>query len=439
MTTADWVGVHREVLARPVHRVADAAHLPGDGVAAVLLPLPDAGDEILAPDVVAALAFVLQLALDDDLGGDAGMVGARQPQGVEAAHAVVARQRVHDRVVEAVAHVQRAGDVGRRQLDAERRLGRSSVGAKGRWLPTAAPSAPRWRRVRRTWRVRSWHGLQSADDAVNASGLGTFGDASIVGGGLAAQPGAGRPAPECPARSPGCAPTMKDKPTTVERVMLPRHRLMHDHRPLRGPAGACRRCHKTLALLRCCCSLLTALLAWLDPRPTLRHVRLTMLSGAAQRQLPRHGGQARPWRWRASAAGSTTRPSAGSVENVQRLIAAKASRAISSLRWSKGGTTSSPTDFRARTAGPPAAARVVDHPRPRRGAGALAARPGRHAHRHRPGRQWHRTDDAAAAGAGARIAPGRLDAANRSATGHAGARRSRTRRDGHRRRCQGGP
>jgi hypothetical protein len=58
-------------------------------------------------------------AFDDDLGGDAGVVGARLPQRVVAAHAVVARQRIHDRLVEAVAHVQGAGDVRRRQQDAE--------------------------------------------------------------------------------------------------------------------------------------------------------------------------------------------------------------------------------------------------------------------------------------------------------------------------------
>ena len=114
--------VHREVLARPGHRGAHAAHLAGDGRAALLLPLPDAIDEGLAAERMAVLALLLQLALDDDLRRDAGMVHARQPQRVVAAHAVPARQRVHDRLVERMAHVQRAGDVRRRQLDAERRL-----------------------------------------------------------------------------------------------------------------------------------------------------------------------------------------------------------------------------------------------------------------------------------------------------------------------------
>src|SRR3954471_20763134 len=46
------------------------------------------------------------------------MVGAHHPVGVEAAHAVVAHERIHQRLLEGVAHVQGAGDVGRRQLDA---------------------------------------------------------------------------------------------------------------------------------------------------------------------------------------------------------------------------------------------------------------------------------------------------------------------------------
>ncbi len=60
------------------------------------------------------------------------MVGARHPHGVEAPHAVVARQAVHDRLVERMAHVQRARHVGWRQLDGEGGLAR-----------TGAP-VPRW-------------------------------------------------------------------------------------------------------------------------------------------------------------------------------------------------------------------------------------------------------------------------------------------------------
>ena len=133
----------------------------------VVMVLPDFSfhsqtfcDEVLAAEVVAADALLLQLALHHDLRGDAGMVGAGHPQRVEAAHPVVARQAVHDGLVERVPHVQRAGDVRRRQLDGEGRLalaglaGAAVAGARVAALfPQRAPLAPRWRRVRRTWKA----------------------------------------------------------------------------------------------------------------------------------------------------------------------------------------------------------------------------------------------------------------------------------------------
>ena len=127
---ARHLGVHGEVArflslgvgVLPVGRGTEAAHLPRDGRARLLLPSPDALDEFLAPEVVAALALFLELALDHDLRGDAGVVGADHPVGVEAAHAMEADQRVHQGLLERMAHVQRAGDVRRRQLDAVRRF-----------------------------------------------------------------------------------------------------------------------------------------------------------------------------------------------------------------------------------------------------------------------------------------------------------------------------
>ena len=79
-----------------------------------------------------------QLALDHHLRRDAGMVGARLPQHVLAAHALEAGQHVLQRVVERVADMQRAGDIGRRNDDAIG-LGRGALrpaGAEGaRLLP----------------------------------------------------------------------------------------------------------------------------------------------------------------------------------------------------------------------------------------------------------------------------------------------------------------
>ncbi len=47
------------------------------------------------------------------------MISARLPQGVVAPHAVIARQRVHDGLVKSMTHVQRAGDIWRRQQNAK--------------------------------------------------------------------------------------------------------------------------------------------------------------------------------------------------------------------------------------------------------------------------------------------------------------------------------
>ena len=97
------------------------------------------------PSVAPARLLPLhQLALDHHLGGDAGVVGAGLPQHVAAAHALEAAQDVLQRVVERVPHVQRAGDVGRRDDDAIG-LGAAPLGPAGaeraRLLPGGVDAA----------------------------------------------------------------------------------------------------------------------------------------------------------------------------------------------------------------------------------------------------------------------------------------------------------
>ena len=96
------------------------------------LPLPHALDEFFAAQCLAGCAFGGQLALDHHLGGDAGVIGARKPERAIAAHAPPAGEDIHLRLVEHVAHVQAAGDVGRRQQDDEGGLAvrRLSTGAE---------------------------------------------------------------------------------------------------------------------------------------------------------------------------------------------------------------------------------------------------------------------------------------------------------------------
>ena len=66
------------------------------------------------PSSVRLVPSAIERALDLGLGGDPGVVGAEDPLGALAAHAVIAGQAVLDRVVQRVAHVQHAGDVRRR-------------------------------------------------------------------------------------------------------------------------------------------------------------------------------------------------------------------------------------------------------------------------------------------------------------------------------------
>ena len=119
--------VHREAQARPVARGAQLLELTDDRAAGLLLPLPDARHEGLAPEVLLGLALGGQLALHHDLGGDAGVIGARLPERVEAVHALETDQHVLQREGEGVAHVQRARDVGRRDDDAVGRLVRGGI------------------------------------------------------------------------------------------------------------------------------------------------------------------------------------------------------------------------------------------------------------------------------------------------------------------------
>ena len=111
--------VHGEVLAGPVDAGSEALHLVEDGSAVELAPCPDLFYEGVTAEILTGLAFFFELTLDHHLGGDAGVVGAGDPEGGFAAHAVPAGEDVHLRLVEHVAHVEAAGDVGGRKKDGE--------------------------------------------------------------------------------------------------------------------------------------------------------------------------------------------------------------------------------------------------------------------------------------------------------------------------------
>jgi hypothetical protein len=116
--------VHGEPLPVPVDAVAQAAHLAQDLPAGLGLPLPDPLGEPLPAQIVPGQALLGQFPLDHVLGGDPGVVHARQPQRRVALHAAAADQRVHQRVIQRVADVQRAGHVRRRDHHGEGGRGR---------------------------------------------------------------------------------------------------------------------------------------------------------------------------------------------------------------------------------------------------------------------------------------------------------------------------
>src|SRR5688500_11347153 len=85
--------------------------------AVLLFPLPDALDERLASQVVAGLPFFAQLALNNVLSRDTGMIHAWQPQRVEAEHALSEHDDILHGVIQHVTDVKGTRHVGRGHRD----------------------------------------------------------------------------------------------------------------------------------------------------------------------------------------------------------------------------------------------------------------------------------------------------------------------------------
>ena len=106
---------HSESVAGPVAGGAQTAQLVDDRAAGFLLLLPDLSGERLAAQFTAAgLAGGGQPTLDHHLCGDARVILTGLPERVKPLHPVPAHKDVLKRVVEGMAHVQRAGDIRRR-------------------------------------------------------------------------------------------------------------------------------------------------------------------------------------------------------------------------------------------------------------------------------------------------------------------------------------
>ena len=155
------IRVHREAQAAPVERAAEPPQLREDRVAGLPAPRPHALDELFPAEVPAPDPLLRELALDDHLGRDAGVVGARKPQDPAAAHALPARQDVLDRAAVGVADVEAPGDVRRRDDHDEARRPRRAPRLEAAFpLPEGVPALLEVRRVEGL--------LERLDDRVSA-------------------------------------------------------------------------------------------------------------------------------------------------------------------------------------------------------------------------------------------------------------------------------
>ena len=110
--------VHREAFPGPIAGAAEFFELVDDDAAVLVLPLPDALEELVAAEVVAGFLFLLaEFAFDDGLRGDAGVVGAGEPEDFMTGLAGVAGEDVLECVVEHMAERKNAGDIRRRDDD----------------------------------------------------------------------------------------------------------------------------------------------------------------------------------------------------------------------------------------------------------------------------------------------------------------------------------
>jgi hypothetical protein len=117
--------VHGETLAAPVGRAAEAPLLGHDHRARLVHEAPHALEILVATELLGGGALIGEHSSQHPLGGDGGMVHARQPQGRPMLHARSTDHQVLGRGTGRVAEMQRTGDVRRRHDDHER-LGRGA-------------------------------------------------------------------------------------------------------------------------------------------------------------------------------------------------------------------------------------------------------------------------------------------------------------------------
>ena len=105
--------IHSESLTFPVAGGTKFLQLVDDRAALFRAPLPYLVDKGITAEIVSGFSLPGQLPFNDVLGGNAGMIGSRYPQGVVTAHAVITSQDILQSIVQGMTDMQHTGDVGR--------------------------------------------------------------------------------------------------------------------------------------------------------------------------------------------------------------------------------------------------------------------------------------------------------------------------------------
>ena len=109
--------IEGEALPLPVAAGAELFELADDAPAVLAAPFPGALQKAVTSDLLLGDTFLAHGFHDLGLGGDGGVIGAGQPQGLVALHAAPADQRVLKSIIQRVPHMQLAGDIGGRNDD----------------------------------------------------------------------------------------------------------------------------------------------------------------------------------------------------------------------------------------------------------------------------------------------------------------------------------
>ena len=114
--------VQRKAFSVPVCRIPELSLLFDNRLVMVVFDRPCPLKEFFTSQVIPALAFFFERALDDVLRRNARVVGSRYPQRVVAFHAVIAHDNVLQRVVQSVSDVENTRNVRRRDNDGIQRF-----------------------------------------------------------------------------------------------------------------------------------------------------------------------------------------------------------------------------------------------------------------------------------------------------------------------------